>query len=128
MKSTLIKIGGVVLLLAFMFGLGRYTAPAKIEEKQIVTKETEFITREIVKPDGTIVKETIKKDTATKENQTIVDNKKAGFKVAVIPQYNFDTKQTIYGATIEKRIVGNIFAGIYVDTNKSAGIVLSMEF
>ena len=128
MKSTLIKIGGVVLLLAFMFGLGRYTAPAKIEEKQIVTKETEYITREIVKPDGTVVKETIKKDTATKENQTVVDNKKAGFKVAVIPQYNFDTKQTIYGATIEKRIVGNIFAGIYADTNKTVGVVVSMEF
>ena len=127
MKSTLIKIGGVVLLLAFMFGLGRYTAPVKIEEKQIVTKETEFITREIVKPDGTIVKETIKKDTSTKENQTIVDNKKAGFKVSVIPQYNFDTKKTTYGATVEKRIIGNIFAGIYVDTNKSVGIVISME-
>lgn len=128
MKSTLIKIGSVALLLAFMFGLGRYTAPVKIEEKQIVTKETEFITREIVKPDGTIVKETIKKDTSTKENQTIVDNKKAGFRVAVIPQYNFSTKQTTYGATVEKRIMGNIFAGIYVDTNKIAGIVVSMEF
>ncbi len=128
MKETLIKIGGVVLLLAFMFGLGRYTAPAKIEEKQIVTKETEFITRETVKPDGTVVKETIKKDTATKENQTVVDNKKAGFKVSVIPQYNFDTKQTIYGATIEKRIVGNVFAGIYADTNKTVGVVVSMEF
>lgn len=128
MKSTLIKISGVVLLLAFMFGLGRYTAPTKIEEKQIVTKETEFITREIVKPDGTIVKETIKKDTATKENQTVVDNKKAGFKVSVIPQYSFDTKKTIYGATVEKRIMGNIFVGIYADTDKKIGAVLSMEF
>jgi hypothetical protein len=128
MKSVLIKIGGVVLLLAFMFGLGRYTAPVKVEEKQIITKETEYITREIVKPDGTIVKETIKKDTATKENQTIVDNKKAGFKVAIIPQYNFGTKETIYGATVEKRILGNVFAGVYADTNKTVGVVVSMEF
>lgn len=128
MKSTLIKIGGVVLLLAFMFGLGRYTAPAKIEEKQIVTKETEYITREIVKPDGTVVKETIKKDTATKENQTVVDNKKAGFKVSLIPQYSFDTKKTTYGATVEKRIMGNIFVGIYADTDKKIGATISMEF
>ncbi len=128
MKSTLIKIGGVVLLLALMFGLGRYTAPAKIEEKQIVTKETEYITREIVKPDGTVVKETIKKDTATKENQSIVDNKKPEYKVSLIPQYNFDTKQTIYGASVEKRILGNVFAGVYADSNKQIGVVISMEF
>lgn len=128
MKDTLIKIGGVALLLAFMFGLGRYTAPAKIEEKQIVTKETEYITREIVKPDGTIVKETIKKDTAIKENQTIVDNKKSDYKVSIIPQYNFADKKMIYGASVEKRIIGNVFAGLYADTNTSVGLTISMEF
>ena len=113
MNSILTKIGIGIFLLGAMFATGRYTAPVKIEEKQIVTKETEYITREIVKPDGTIVKETIKKDTSTKENQTIVDNKKAGFRVAVIPQYSFDTKKTTYGATVEKRIMGNIFVLLY---------------
>jgi hypothetical protein len=128
MNSLLSKIGIAFFLIGTAFAIGRYTAPVKVEEKQVITKETEYITREIAKPDGTIVKETIKKDTATKDTQKTVDNKKPDYKVSVIPQYNFSDKKMVYGASVEKRIVGPFFVGIYADTNSNVGASISMEF
>lgn len=128
MNNFLTKLGIGIFLIGISFAIGRYTAPVKIEEKQVVTKETEYITREVIKPDGTIVKETIKKDTATKDTQKIVENKKPDYKVSIIPQYNFSDKKMIYGASVEKRIAGPIFAGIYADSNTNVGVSISMEF
>ena len=55
---TKIVIG--LLLLAGAYGAGRYMTPAKVETKETVKTNTEYIIRETTKADGTVIKEQIK--------------------------------------------------------------------
>jgi hypothetical protein len=124
-KTTKILIA--IVALAVSYGTGRYLSPSKVETKETVKTETEYITRIIKQKDGTIIKEKIKKDTkdTTKESKT--ESIKPQYKVSVFPQYNLETSKTKYGGSVEKRVLGNVFIGVYGDTDKNIGVAVTLE-
>ena len=122
------KIGAVVLLVGIAFAYGRYSAPNSVETREVIKKETEYITREIKQADGTVIKEVISRDLTEKEKDKKTVFQKPQYKVSIIPQYSFDDKKMVYGASVEKRISGPIFVGLYADTNKTVGISVGIEF
>jgi hypothetical protein len=128
MKDLAIKIGVVFLLIGLAFAYGRYSAPKSVETKEVIKKETEYITREIKQPDGTVIKEVINRDLTQKATDNKVVYQKPQYKVNIIPQYNFDSNKVTYGASVEKRISGPIFVGIYANTEKAIGVSVGIEF
>lgn len=134
--DTQIKLIAVVVLLAVGFGVGRYTVPEKSTEQTIVEKELKkeetVIVREETRPDGTKIKETTnttKKETAKRtETIKIVESKKPDWKVAGLVGYNFNKVKPVYGAVVERRILGNIFVGAWGTTDQQAGLSVSLEF
>lgn len=136
MNNIFTKIGLGVLALAIAFASGRYFAPVKIQEKQVVKEvvrtEKEYVTREIKKPDGTVIKEVIVTDTVKtakeKTKEKIVTNEKPNYKASIIPKYSFKDYKISYGASVEKRLMGPVFGGVYADTDKNLGVVISLEF
>lgn len=124
---ALVLVGGIG------YGWGRYKTPAKVEiqEKQIVTKQTEVIYREIKQADGTVIKETVTKDTSTKESDksSKTTAEKPKNKVGALASYDFQNKETVYGVLIQRRIGDTpFFGGIYGTTNKQIGASISLEF
>lgn len=129
--NTLYKIIVAVVLLAAAYGTGRYMSPTKVETKEVVKTNVEYVTRVVKQPDGTVIKETVKKEQTEKEKQSVTENKKANTKIGVIASHDFTRKDDnlSYAFTLEKRLVGNVFGGVYVEpTAKKAGLSLSMEF
>lgn len=122
------KYAVMLLALGLAFAGGRYLTPEKVIEKQSVKTEIEYITREIRASDGTITKEVIKRDVVEKTKEKIVESSKPNYKVTLIPKYSIPKKEITYGASIEKRILGPIFGGIYADTEKNIGLTVSLEF
>jgi hypothetical protein len=136
-----IAICAALLLLGYAFG--RYAQPAKV-----VTKEVKVIQQvETVKHDvQTVIKEVVKKD-GTKETVTVIEDKSKDYTQTktkdhvtqttsnVKPQWRVQglvgtdlNFQPIYGAGIERRIVGPVSAGIYANTKKQVGLSVSLEF
>ena len=128
LNSLATKIGIVLLCIGLSFAYGRYSAPKSLETKEVVRKETEYITREVKQPDGTVTKEVIYRDIKETDKTAKTIYEKPNYKASVIPQYNFDSKEVTYAGTIEKRISGPIFVGIYADTKKTIGATISIEF
>lgn len=128
LNSLPTKIGLLLLAIGISFAYGRYSAPKSVETKEVVRKETEYITREVKQPDGTVIKEVIHRDIKETDKQAKTVYEKPKYKVTLIPQYNFDTKKTIYGGSIEKRISGPIFVGLYANTDSVIGATVGMEF
>lgn len=142
----------IVILLAVAYTAGRFTGPKKVEIKEVervVYKEREQSTkdkhvttvkREETKPDGTKVKETtrtVDERTETdrgreintvKETIKVVSNRPDWrLSVAYIP--NIPTYQTeVYRFDLQRRIIGEIYAGVQVDTNKTIGLSISIGF
>ena len=115
------------------YGWGRYKTPAKVEtvEKQVIVKETEVIVREVKQADGTIIKETITKDTARKENdksnKTV--NEKHKYSAGIVVGYDFDKKKENYGAIAQARLGDTPFmAGVLIKSSKDVSAVLTLEF
>lgn len=144
-------ISGVIIAVA-AFSLGRFSGPKKVEfkevqrtvyiekeqkEKEQNVKETEKETRF---PDGTIVKE----KTKTKETQTKSETKTEAFqsketvrKVESRPSWRVGLGYSIsievghevsYSLEIDRRLIGEIYLGGVVSTDKTVGLVLSLGF
>lgn len=125
-----------LLLFALGLGIGRYTVttPDSQQKNQETTKEIKNIEETVTetkKPDGTIIKETKKIDKSVivekKKNETITDAK-TQYRVSAMAGYNFDKVAPVYGALVEKRILGNLSAGVWANTDKVVGASLSLEF
>jgi len=136
---------GAILLAGISYGVGRYLQPAevKIEIKEII-KEVEIekrnvvtIIREIVRPDGTKEVETrIVDKTTTEKDKTEMRSEIKKVK-ALKPQWRASImagidgsfkNPIIYGAQIERRILGPFSLGVWGMTNKTAGFSVSWEF
>lgn len=133
MNKLAYYILGIIIASGIGYGWGRYKTPAKVEiqEKQIVTKQTEVIYREIKQADGTVIKETVTKDTSIKEsdksNKVTMDKVKN--KLGIIGIYDFDKKEAGYGVSVERRIGDSpFFGGGFVTNTKTVGLSLSLEF
>ncbi len=134
------KIALSVLALAISYASGRYMTPEKIVTKEVtVTKEVVHENTDVHKntqtkivettfPDGHSVKETyildqdtvvIEKAVATEtvhETTKTIDNQKPNYRVAAIIGTLSNNLKPEYGASIEKRVAGPIFAGINAHT------------
>lgn len=124
---------GAILLVLLGYGAGRYLQPAKVVTKTevVVHDHIHTVTITISKPDGT------KTTTTTTDNNSVIDDKtstvitnsKPQWKVAGLAGLNISNLSSpIYGAQIERRIIGPISVGVWGLTNSSGGISLSLEF
>lgn len=125
--NLLSKIVIGLVLLAGAYGAGRYMTPAKVETKETVKTNTEYIVRETKTADGTVIKETIKKDQVAKSNETKTESAKPNYIVGATGRFDFSSKEVVPGIMVQKRLLMNIFGGVIAD-KQSVGAVISMEF
>ena len=125
--NLLTKIAIILIALAGAYGAGRYMTPAKIETKETVKTNTEYIIRETIKADGTVIKEQIKKDKVSKTNETKKEASKPNYIVGATGRFDFNTKEVVPGIMVQKRLLMNVFGGLTAD-KQSVGAVISMEF
>jgi hypothetical protein len=138
-------IGAGLLLLLIGYAGGRYAQPAKIVTKtEVVTQiktvvedhvHTVTVTKEL--PNGekdttttTDNNSVIKDKTNTKnDSSTVTTYNKPQWRVQALAGLNASNfTNPIYGAGIERRIIGPIAAGAWGTTNHEGGISLSLEF
>lgn len=147
-KNKNLLIMAIVALLGF--SAGRFMGPKEVEIKEVEKivykereikderKDTRSTRREVVRPDGTreieIVRETQKElhsDTQTEGSKETVSEKKTSnqsdWSVGIY------TNQTQYLGTIDRRIIGGLFLGVYVRSDLTrnlpeAGLGLRIEF
>jgi len=137
------KFAIVALLMTGLgYAFGRYMQPAEIQiKREEVVKEVEVVKRDVVtvekiikRPDGTVETEkrtedksteTVNKDTKSKEASVVV-NLKPQWKAQGLVGLSKDGE--VYGAGIERRIIGPVFMGAWGNTAKQVGISLSVEF
>lgn len=137
----------IIALFIFAVGgvIGYYSKPAKVEtieivkvvevvkEKEDTKKNTKTI--EVKKPDGTVItktetqEETKKEKEQASEKQILSQRKeeaRANWSISILikPQEH----QPAHGLLIEKRVFGNIKAGVFGTIDKSYGISLGLEF
>ena len=127
-KNILIAI---ILAAGIGYAFGRYKQPAKIEvqEREKIVKQTEVIVREVKQADGTIIKETITKDTSKKENDKskVTKNTKSKYLISGIVSYDIDKKKEQFGGAVQMRLGDTPFFGGVV-YNGNIGAVISAEF
>ena len=100
--------------------------------KQTEIKNIEETVIEVTTPDGTTTKTTKKIDktvtTDTHQKELITETKRPNYRASALIGYNFNSFLPVYGAAIEKRIIGNISVGVWGTTDRSVGASLSLEF
>ena len=132
----------VLALLCLLAGLaiGRFLMPSpaqvtKTEQSEVDSTKNNvtIITHEITKPDGT--KETT---TTTTDKSVSQSNKETKSSVTIpiekqwhvaarIEREGFTTPN-IYGLSVERRLVGSLFAGVSANTKHQVGLIVGMEF
>lgn len=138
-KLKIVVISSLVLF-GLGYGIGRYIQPPKevtkveIQEREVVRKDIQVVTKEIIRPDGT--KETVivsndrsveKKD---KQIETVISKpaeKQWLVGVGVNPLAYYET----YSVQVDRRVLGQFFVGGQYIRNKSDNIGLiniKMEF
>ena len=139
-KTAALAIVGIALL---SYATGRYMQPAKVvtkivtETKEIVVvkNDVQTVTHEVDHPDGTVEKTTTTVDksqeTIAKESRTDIEQTKTNQK----PQWLIGAQLTpqsgplgpVYGAEVQRRIIGPIFVGAFGNTNRTVGLSVSIE-
>ena len=138
------KYAIALALLVAAFSIGRFSAPAKVETKQITCdsevkdrdQNIKEVTRETKRPDGTTVKTTIReKETITKtarQSESVTSKTvevRPSFRVGVLYEPAIKSFQKESGSVIlEKRIVSELYIGVSASSNRTVGVVLSLGF
>ncbi len=134
MKLDLKRIGLTCLYVAIAFSVGRFMGPSDVETKEVekvvykdrvVTndqKETHVETRETVLPDGTRIKEVIrdrKQQSTSDSNREVASEKSQESKTSNRPNWSIGayTNKEFVASTIDRRILGGLFLGVYGRTN-----------
>lgn len=134
-----------LVLLGIGFGAGHYFTPTKIITKtetvvktnDIIHDHIKTIIRTITNPDGTTDSTTtidnnsveVKNSSSESNSSSVTTYEKPQWKAQGLVGLNFDnTTIPIYGVGIERRIIGPISAGLWGNTNKEAGLSVSLEF
>lgn len=140
-KYVVLGLAGCLLL---GYAIGRYAQPAKVVTKtEIVVKtvetvkhDTVTVTKEHQNTDGTkdVVTtitdhdiEQTTKDIKEKDSK-VLDSLKPQWKATGLYGYNFHDLRTVYGASVDRRIIGPVFAGVWGNTDRTAGVSVSLEF
>jgi hypothetical protein len=142
-----------VLIVALVsFSAGKFSSPTKVETREVervvyrdrtikdVAKDVIKRTTVVTKPDGTVTRETIVEDRSKAHSDSTSEGsseKSVLTKVDSRPDwriggifkpdvYGFQTYE--YAVTLERRIIGEVYAGLSVSSDKTLGIVLSIGF
>lgn len=130
MKKRYVALIAVVAL-GVGVGIGVTQAPTKIQEVEKVVEKKNVVTivKETKKPDGTIEKKTTIKDKSStvKDTAKLIENKRADWKASGLVGISTKGEQ-VYGISIDRRILGNVFVGVWGHTGATAGISVGMEF
>jgi hypothetical protein len=126
-------IGALVVFICG-YTVGHYYSPEKIKEvikevKVTDTKKTTIIDKTVT-PDGTTKERTVVKEVVHQnENKDSVkiEKVKSNWKVSALAGINKD-RTPVYGASIEKNIIGPVNLGIWGTTSSEVGAVVSYEF
>lgn len=139
MKQYGYVFGTLLVVFVVGYSVGRYAAPAKIQEK-IVEKEVEkkdnnirTVTVVVEKPDGTKTSTTTQDDKST---DVVNDSKSDSASVANLPDwkvsgglgYNFKEISSVYMVGVERRIIGSIALGVFGVTDGTIGLSVSVGF
>jgi hypothetical protein len=133
MKNTIIAL---IVGLLLGGGLGTFLFPQiktkEVQvEKEVVVKDIVTVTKVITKPDGTKEEVTTTTD-KTKENKQNTSTKtvaKANWHTSISAKSKLTPVQIdIYTIQVEKRILGDVFIGAVISSDKTVGISLGLEF
>lgn len=141
MKKYLYYIISAVFVFLVGFFSARHTSPERIVTKEVevvktvVQKDTKTIIKKVKSPDGTVTTEIVKEDKSninqntSKNKETIVNNEKQ-WKATLFTSFEAIARpsEASYAASIERRIVGPIFVGVWGSTQGNGGVSVSVEF
>lgn len=121
-----------MVILAIGAGLGSYFNPIHtIEEKIVIKDRIKTIVREVItqRPDGTIVTEREihrdeKKDSVATKKESIPSSKNW----AVSVKYDLFVAIPVYTIEVQRRILGNIYVGVYGRTDNIVGAGVTILF
>lgn len=141
--STKYTIIIIIIVGAVAYASGRYLQPPKtitkevqvVKEVEVVKRDVRTVIKEVSRPDGTKIRETVIEDKskeAKNKDQTntstkLVESLKPQWKVQGLVGINEISNPT-YGVGVERRIIGPVFAGVWVNTQKQYGVSVSLEF
>lgn len=135
-----IKLAAIIAVISLLLGgaLALKLMPPKevtkieVQEKEVIKNDVTTVKKEIKKPDGTI-----EDDTIITDHSTTTDDKKSSETIIVKqlqPQWlvtggaYLNDSTRYYNLLVQKRLLGPVFAGINITTNKDLGLVVSVEF
>jgi hypothetical protein len=134
----------ILVALGLGYSFGRYAQPAKeviktvevVKTVETVKHDTVTITKQIKKPDGSTETDTTTTDkdvdttntSMTDKTSETITNVKPQWKATGLLGYNVSTFQKVYGAEIDRRIIGPIFIGAWANTQQTGGVSVSIEF
>lgn len=116
-------------------GIGRYLLPNNVvtdeAKSERTDKEVVKTVHEVTRPDGTKEKYTETKETTKKQldsdKRVEITVSKPNYMASVMVGKNIHL-ETTYAIKVDRRVLGNIFAGAYVSTNKDIGVSVGYEF
>lgn len=134
-----------LVLLTVGYATGRYVQPTKVVTKtetvvktnDVIHEHVHVVTHTITKTDGTKDTTTVvdnnstedKNSTSKSDSSTVTTYSKSQWKVgALVGLSSTNLYAPIYGANVEKRILGPISAGLWATTGKEGGLSISLEF
>lgn len=102
-----------------------------VEEKEVVRTQVRTVIREVTRPDGSTTRDTVITDNSTGTRTSSVDVLKLRQKdwhLSASVSYNFDARKQDYGVQAQRRILGPVYLGAELRTDKSAGLIVGVEF
>ena len=114
-------------MLVISTGTGYYFGrqkPAEIIEKQVIKRDVVTHTIEITKPNGEHQIETIISDQSKISNEKDTYKRVSAYLVG--GHYNIST--SAYSVTAYRRIIGPVFAGVGISSDRQISVNLLMEF
>lgn len=138
------KLIAVVILIGLAYAVGRYLQPNKVEvitetvikEVEVIKRDIEIIKEKETRKDGTIVERETTRDKSTEtrdkdqtdKSRSIVSNEKSQWRVRGDVGYSFRDKDNVYGGGFEKRYMGPVSLGMWLNNKEQAGFSASFEF
>lgn len=136
------KKGIVIFLVGVIAGAWISHQNAKVVKEEVKVETVQDKTQvrenkvvvEKIKPDGTVIRKIVEK----KDTKADVKKDKAESKVEIVDRTkdwyiggmaatNFSTTTPVFGAQVNRRIIGPFSAGIFLLTDKTAGVTLGLS-
>lgn len=132
MKSILysLSIGAIIGALIIWYAFPRVETQVKIETKVVTEYKTRIVERWTKDQNGNETHDRTEESSGTEASESTLTKSvaKHNWNLGVQAGLTTDMNGVKYGVRAERRIVGPMFLGGYITTNKEAGISLGMEF